>query len=303
MTAEVRIKKRSGLLGQPPKDFEAAGKRLPSFDFAQPKAAAGAGTPVLLWISEIQASPYQTTELDPAKVAELAENLKSNPLSTPISYRVRPDGKPEVLAGRHRIAAYELLGRAQIEAVQRQADDDEAERIVFYDNLLAPSLTDYQKYLGFARRKASKGMTGEQLAQEAGISAALVSRLLTYADLPEPIHQVLRAHPGAIGANATTPLAQIASANAALATQAVERIAAGDMSQKQALAWAKAELSTKSKAPVQTVKASIRAGKHRYAELSRRSNLVAISFASEEEAEALYSAIEALLKERAGAAK
>jgi hypothetical protein len=75
------------------------------------------------------------------------------------------------------------------------------------------------------------------------------------------------------------------------------------MGQKQALAWAKAELTTKSKAPAQTVKASIRAGKHRYAELSRRSNLVAISFASEEEAEALYAAIEALLKERAGAAK
>ena len=189
----------------------------------------------------------------------------------------------------------------EIEATIKELTDDEAEKLVFYDNLFAPNLSDYEKYLGFIQRKKTKNLTGEQLAEEAGVSTATVSKLLGFADLSEEIHTALKNHPNTIGASNVRDFAQLASNNQELAIQAVGKIAAGQMTQKAALEWMKAGGEKPKKKSTDLVETPIKIGRTRYATVSLRAEKLVVSFASEDEALEMNYAIEKLLQERAKA--
>ena len=301
MSAEKRFTKKTGLLGYSQEDVDAAGRKLPSFDFSA--SSLHLGKPMLVELGLIEASPYQTSELSEEKIAELVENLRNNQLSSPIVVRRRTDGALEIIAGRHRREAYRRLGRSEIEASLRDLTDDEAERLVFFDNLLAPSLTDYQKYLGFSQRKRSKVFTNDQLAQEAGVNPSVISKLMSFEGLPDSVHAVLKEHHSAVGSSFAPALVEHAVADPALAIKAIHRIVAGEMTQKAALDWLKAGGEEKPLSSVETHRAMIRSGKKKYAELSLRQKRMIINLADESEATVVYSAIEKLLKELGAAAK
>jgi ParB family chromosome partitioning protein len=257
----------------------------------------------------IEPSPYQTSELNPQKVNELVQNLEKNPLTSPIVLRLNGAGKLELVAGRHRLAAYQALGRHEIESVLRELDDDQAERLVFYDNLFAPSLSDYQKYQGFKRRKESRGLTGEQLAEEAGVSSSSVYLLFTFDALPEAAHQALSEHPGAIGATTASLLAPFSADRAELVAQAIRRVAAGEVSQRDAVAWVKSGGVVKATAKSASAERPepIRVGKRKYAEVVRRGDRLTIAvsaqFASDDELREIEAAVRKVLDERAQALK
>lgn len=257
------------------------------------------GAPFLVSIDIIEDSPYQTIPINESKVADLVKNLATNPLSSPVVLRRTSSGKLQLIAGRHRIEAYKRLQRQEIEATIKDLDDDQAERLVFYDNLFAPSLSDYEKYLGFAQRKKTKGLSGEQLAEEAGISTSLVSMLFGFADLPESLHSILRKYPNSIGANNSRELAKLAKNNSDLAAAAIEQVASGKMTQKAAIEWIKAGGEKPKKASSEVVETPIKAGKNKYATVSLRTDRLLISFSSQDEALEMNYAIEKLLQDRA----
>jgi ParB family transcriptional regulator, chromosome partitioning protein len=259
------------------------------------------GTPFLVAISDIEDSPYQTIPLSKSKVADLVKNLATNPLSSPIVLRRLPNGKLQLIAGRHRVEAYKQLQREEIEATVKKLSDDQAEKLVFYDNLFAPNLSDYEKYLGFAQRKKTKNLTGEQLAEEAGVSTATVSKLLGFSDLPESIHEALRKHPHTIGASNARDFVQLALINEELSITAIEKIAAGEMTQKAALEWIKAGGEKPKKKSVEAIETPIKIGKTRYATVSLRAERLIVNFSSEDEALEMNYVIEKLLQDRAKA--
>lgn len=295
MSAEKRFTKKTGLLSYSQEEIDAAGRKLPSFDFST--SSQHLGKPMLVELDLIEPSPYQTSELSEEKIAELVENLRNNQLSSPIVVRRRADGALEIIAGRHRWEAYRRLGRSEIEASLRDLTDDEAERLVFFDNLLAPFLTDYQKYLGFSQRKRSKGFTNDQLAQEAGINPSVISKLMSFEGLPDSVHTVLKQHPSAVGSSLAPALVEEAVINPGLAIQAIHRIVAGELTQKAAVEWLKAGGEEKPLSSVATHRATIRSGKRKYAEMSLRQKRMIINLADESEATAVYAAIEKLLQE------
>lgn len=302
MSAEKRFTKKTGLLNRySPQEIEAAGRKLPSFDFSA--SSQHLGKPMLVALDLIEPSPHQSSELSEEKIAELVENLRHNPLSSPIVVRRRSDGALEIIAGRHRMEAYKRLERSEIEASLRDLTDDEAERLVFFDNLLAPSLSDYQKYLGFSQRKRSKGFSNEQLAQESGLHASVISKLMSFESLPESVHAALKENPQAVGSSFAPALAEYAAAHPALAIQAIARIVGGGMTQKAALDWLKAGGQPKPVSEVQTYRATIRAGKKKYADLSLRQKRMTINLIDESDAALVYAAVEKLLKELGEARK
>lgn len=145
-----------------------------------------------LHLTDLVSSPYQLGSLNEARVQGLVDNLRLNPLSSPVVVRASGDeGKYELVAGHHRTEAFRRLGREEIDAVLVDFSDDEAERAVFYDNLFAPSLTDHDKYLGFARRLRSKGMSQRELAEEAGVSQTLISFLFSFEKLPSLVQNYI----------------------------------------------------------------------------------------------------------------
>jgi ParB family chromosome partitioning protein len=146
----------------------------------------------LLPLEKLVKSPYQDAAFDEARVENLVANLKENPLNTPITVRLaKTPGFYEILSGHNRVEAYRRLGFEAIPAFIVDRTDDEAERLVFYDNLLAPALSDFEKYRWFSRRRRTHNLTLRQLSQESGISSTNLFRLFSFEKLPEATLEAL----------------------------------------------------------------------------------------------------------------
>ena len=272
-------------------------RRLEAELEAAKKAGAGG---VVLKLDSIRPSPYQVGGLQEHRIQGLVENLRVNPLSSPIAVREIAPGVYETLAGHHRTEAYRRLGRDEIRAVVLQFTDDEAERLVFFDNLLAPSLSDYAKYLGFSRRKDSKGLTLEQVAEEAGVSVSQVAKLLQFKRLPAAALALVEGAEHALSYTTMSLLAPYCDEQPEKVTECVAQLIQGKLSPAQIERWF-AKQAAPAAVPAAPEKVVFKAGKAKYAEVTHRPGQMLLRFASEQEAVRMRSAVEALIAEQAKA--
>lgn len=235
---------------------------------------------------------------------ELVNNLRNNRLVTPITVRPTGTGKYEVVSGHNRVEAYRQLGRNTIPAVIQDIEREQADIDAFYANLLQPSLPDYEKYLGFCMIKKNRPqMTHEEIADMAGISRSLVTKLMAFSALPSDALHALESNIHALGANAANDLASLARAGKhEQVVRAVQQLAAGEIDQAAAIAQAtKASTSdpkpaaAKPKAEVRTVKQ----GKATFCSVRRVEKTIRLDFKSPEEAAEIEEAILALIEARA----
>lgn len=255
------------------------------------------GLPATISRDLLDPSPYQTRKLDENKVAELVANLTANPLSTPITVR-RVGERYQIIAGHHRDAAYGVMGRKDIAVSVIDVTDAEAQRLVFYDNLLAPQLTDFEKFAGFAALRSARGMTMEQLATEAGISKTLVSYLMSFDRLAPEVFAAVEKHPTVIGATLAAKLATLPTQLNERTAQAIELLANGQLLSSNAIAW----IEQKEK-PVKPESTTIKSGRYKYADVVRRDKQVTIRFADSEDADAIEQALIDLLQAKASSQK
>lgn len=261
------------------------------------------GTPLQLRLDQIDEGPFHVGALDPARVAALAENLRQNPQSSPVVVRRKADGRYELIAGRHRKAAFEFLQREEIAASVVALSDDEAERLVFFDNLLAPALSDYEKYLGFAQRQKSKDLSYAELARESGWSKSQVARFFSFARLPAEAIELLKTRPAALGANGAEKLVAFAADHAQEVVEAVRALVEERATQDEAIKQLAARLAgegapqTGTKvgaapaAVVGTQKLRVMHQDRVFAMVSVKGSRVAIKLSDEAEAEGAVNAI------------
>jgi ParB family chromosome partitioning protein len=261
------------------------------------------GTPLQLRLDQIDEGPFHVGALDPARIGALAENLRHNPQSSPVVVRRKADGRYELVAGRHRKAAFEQLQRQEIAATVIALSDDEAERLVFFDNLLAPALSDYEKYLGFAQRQKSKALSYGELARESGWSKSQVARLFSFARLPVEAIDLLKTRPAAVGANCAEKLVALAQEQPQAVTDAVRALVEERLTQEEALRQLAAQAAgpgTAEAAPrraaapaavVGTQKLRVMHQDRVFAMVSVKGSRVAIKLSDEAEAEGAVNAI------------
>ena len=221
--------------------------------------------------------PYHAGALEQKRVQNLKANLKENGQSAPALLRVKEGGRYEIVAGRHRKAALLELGNSEWDAVIKDIDEDTAERLTFYDNLLAPSLNDYAKYLGFAKRRESKGFTLDQLAHESGVSRSTISRLLAFGNLPKEAIPEIDKAPEKITGLLAEQLSSLSTTHGARVTEAVGLVVKGSLAPSKASAWVLDHNSAMKQKPLETV---IKKGKSAYAKVVRRGEQVSIVFAN-----------------------
>jgi len=122
--------------------------------------------------------------IDPEKVRELAESIRSIGLIEPIT--VRPlNGRFEVVAGHRRYLAHRLIGEVKVKAVVKDLSDDEVEIIRTVENDQREDLNPIEKAKGYKRLREKFGMTQEQIAQKVGRSRETIIRFLQLLDIPE----------------------------------------------------------------------------------------------------------------------
>ncbi|WP_192805285.1 ParB/RepB/Spo0J family partition protein [Noviherbaspirillum aerium] len=190
-----------------------------------------------LKLSDLHELEGRRRKLSNEQFHELVENLRNNDLMTPITVRPRETGGFEIISGHNRVAAYQQLGRDEIEAVIRTMDDDKALMGAFYANLLQPQLPDFEKFLGFmAVRALNPSLTVDQLAEQAGISSSHVRRLMSYEDLPEAAIRILEASPGCLGSSAASELAKFSKAGKSDAViEVIKGLSEGKLTQEESV--------------------------------------------------------------------
>lgn len=256
------------------------------------------GKPLSLDLNLIDPSPWQSRTVTKEQIDEMAEHLKSNPQTTPVTVRAKPDGRYELISGHRRTAALKQLGRATVDAVLVTMSDSQAEMSVFFDNLLAPSLSDYEKYLGFVsvqnrlqEEQGGKALTQDDLAEKAGISRQLVGYILSFRALPPAAHDILKNQPHLIGAKLAAALSQHSKTAPEKVCEAINKIASKEMTASQAMDW----LNEK-KAPERIEPLVIRSGRNKFADITRRNGQVTIRLKNAALAEEIEEAVAEVLR-------
>lgn len=294
-TAPGRLLEAMPLLAEKDKEL----KRVAEENTAlreQLQAAHNAGAEIAL--DQLVEVKGRRRKMTPEKYAELRENLRRNKLIHPVVVRRMPDGRYEIVSGHHRVDAYREIGRAVIRCVIIEGSDDEVTDGAFNANLMQSGLTDYEKYLGFKIRiDRTPALTQAALADQFGVTAAAVSYILSFDQLPLDALTVIEGKPDIIGASAATALATISKQGKAdQVISAIKRLAAGEIDQTQAVKLAgqdPAKVKTETVAPVSV---KIKQGKATYCEVRRAKNVMRLQFKSDAEAERLMSAIQKLLE-------
>lgn len=267
---------------------------------AKLKEMAEVAGPRELALDELHEVPQRRRKLTEQQYAELRENLRNNPLVTPITVRKRDAGGYEIVSGNNRVAVFRELGKTHIPAALLDSDEDQAEINAFYANLLQSDLSDFEKYLGFKKIIAKHpSLTHAQIAEGAGVSRSFVSQLMAFDDLPADALTILNDKPGAIGANAAQDLAVLTKkGRTAQVISAIAKVAAGEIDQGKAVKEAAADPIVKV-AAMRPEPVHIKLGRATYCNMQRADKVLRLQFQSAEEAEAVQTAIREVLERRA----
>lgn len=228
-------------------DLKEAESKVKSLESENEQLKANHQKSLTVKIDSLVASPFQTRKLDLVRVTELKEHLACNKLATPISVRASSlhPGKFEILSGHHRVEAFKELGRTEIEAIIQMMDDQEAQELIFYDNLMAPDLPDFEKYKGFAAIQKRTGQSYRELAENAGIHKSAVGHYFSFEKLPEKAKKLLEEYPHLIGSAAAQKISTL-KANEDKIVTGLQKIIAGELDQKRIIAFLKHDQSLKS---------------------------------------------------------
>jgi ParB family transcriptional regulator, chromosome partitioning protein len=145
-------------------------------------------------IKAIRAAAQPTrSECRPELLEELVASIKATGLIQPLIVRPVP-GFPhqfEVVAGERRFRAAQLAGLADIPAIIREFNDQEALAVSLIENIQREELTPADEARALRRLIEEFALTHEQVAHAIGRSRAAVSNLLRLLDLPAEVTTLL----------------------------------------------------------------------------------------------------------------
>jgi len=122
--------------------------------------------------------------IDPDKVRELADSIRSQGLLQPILVRPK-DERYEVVAGHRRFLAHRLLGEVKIKGLVRELSDEEVFVIRAMENDQREDLNPIEKGKVYKRLQDRFGWSAGQIAQRMGRSKPAILRHLDLLDTPE----------------------------------------------------------------------------------------------------------------------
>ena len=122
--------------------------------------------------------------IDPDKVRELAESVRSQGLYEPIL--VRPlNGRYEIVFGHRRWLAHRLLGEIKIKTIVREMSDQEVVEARAVENDQREDLNPIERAKTYRRMRDKFGLSNRQIAQKMGRSPGVVDKYLHLLEIPE----------------------------------------------------------------------------------------------------------------------
>jgi ParB family chromosome partitioning protein len=122
--------------------------------------------------------------IDPDKIRELAESIRSQGLLQPIL--VRPlNGRFEVVAGHRRYLAHRLIGEVKIKSIIRELSDEDTFLIRAMENDQREDLNPIEKAKVYKKLQDKFNWTTRVIASKMGRSHQTIMRYLKLLEVPE----------------------------------------------------------------------------------------------------------------------
>jgi len=122
--------------------------------------------------------------IDPDKVRELAESIRSQGLLQPILVR-NYNGRFEVVAGHRRYLAHRLLGEIKIKSIIKELSDEDTLLIRAVENDQREDLNPIEKAKVYFRLKEKFGWSAETIARKMGRDNLTIRTYLKLLEIPQ----------------------------------------------------------------------------------------------------------------------
>lgn len=159
------------------------------------EAPASSGGELLtqLEIDNLQPGRYQPrSRIEPEKLAELAESIKSQGVMQPILARPIGAGRYEIVAGERRWRAARMAGLATVPALVREVPDRQALAAALIENIQREDLNPLEEATGVKRLIEEFGMTHADAAEVLGRSRTAITNTLRLLELAPPVQELMR---------------------------------------------------------------------------------------------------------------
>jgi ParB family chromosome partitioning protein len=122
---------------------------------------------------------------DQARLAELAESIRTRGVLQPIVVRPLAGGSFELVAGERRLRAAQMVERATIPALVRNTDDWERLDLALAENMARVDLNAVEEARACAMLVDDLGLTKQEVGRRVGRSRVAISNLIRLLELPE----------------------------------------------------------------------------------------------------------------------
>jgi ParB family chromosome partitioning protein len=122
---------------------------------------------------------------DQARLAELAESIRTRGVLQPIVVRPLAGGSFELVAGERRLRAAQMVELATIPALVRDTDDWERLDLALAENMARVDLNAVEEARACAMLVDDLGLTKQEVGRRVGRSRVAISNLIRLLDLPE----------------------------------------------------------------------------------------------------------------------
>lgn len=140
-------------------------------------------------LTQLRANPYQPRKtFDEEAIKDLAESIREHGVIQPIVVRQALKGY-EIIAGKRRFRASQLLGNATIPAVVRTYNDQQVMEIALIENVQREDLNSIEVAVAYQAIMNQFKLTQEELSLKVGKSRSHIANFLRLLSLPEEIKE------------------------------------------------------------------------------------------------------------------
>ena len=139
--------------------------------------------------SQLTPNKYQPrTQVDDARLEELAQSIKANGVIQPIVVRKAGKGY-EIIAGERRWRAAQMAGREQVPIIVRDVPDDKLLEIALIENIQREDLNPIEEANAYRKLTTDFDFKQEQVATAVGKDRSSVANYLRLLKLPDDVRR------------------------------------------------------------------------------------------------------------------
>lgn len=136
-------------------------------------------------VDAIDANPYQPRkDFDKEALEELAQSIRQQGVITPVTVRLMPDGRYQLIAGERRTRAAKLAGLKEIPAYIRTATDTQMMEMALVENIQREDLNAIEVAKAYQQLIEECKLTHDQLSEKVGKERSTISNYLRLLNLP-----------------------------------------------------------------------------------------------------------------------